>query len=467
MSKPPRISVIIPTYNRQDLLLLAIDSVRTQSFTDFEVVVVDDGSHDGTRPAVDGIADPRLRYVYQENRGLGAARNTGIECARGEYVAFLDSDDLFLPQCLAHHLQTLEGTADVGLAAGGWLVVDERGQALAARRPWKNAHRLDILAALRALNVVPSGVVVRRRWLIEIGGFADMRRAEDADLWLRLAQRGCRMVWTQQLVCAYRIHTGQMVQDGRSQKEAHLTVLDRFFAQADLPPSLLHEREHAYASAYLLGVWREYGANQIEDARQSLARAIELDPSLIEGQFPGAANALVGWAADPIAGDPTGYIERVLADLPPVAGRLSALRRRLVHMAVVRAAVDAVEVNNLPLARRYLANAYAAGYRLEEDASLLVALATDAARGCEDNQEAIIERFFTSFPPGARRITQLRRKALGRLHMARCFDAIASSDRRTARRLAWRGIRYDPSWLRNRGVLSILAKPSNTHTGIE
>jgi hypothetical protein len=455
----PRMSVVVPTYNRARLAAQAIDSVLAQSMAEFEIVVVDDGSSDDTRQVVAAYDDPRIRYVYQDNAGLGAARNTGIAHAQAEYIAFLDSDDLFLPEGLARQLATLESAGDIGLVAGGWLVVNELGQAMAARRPWRTSPRLDVDAALRALNVVPSGVVVRKSWLTEVGGFANMRRAEDSDLWLRLAYRGCRMAWTEHSVCAYRIHTGQMVRDGRSQKEAHLVSLDQFFAQADLPVALEQERPRIYAAAFLAGAWREYGANQIEDARRSLARAIELDPSLMEGMFPGLANALAGWAADPSAGDPTAYIERVLANLPPAAARLSALRQRFVSLAVVRAAVDAVEVDNLPLARRYLAGAHTAGYRLEEDPSLLVELAADAARSRQGDQEAIIQRLFASFPPEAQRIPGLRRKTLGRLHMARCFSALSDGNRREARRSAWRGVLYDLTWLKNRGVLSLLVKP--------
>ena len=99
----PEFSVIIPVYNRTDLLKRAVGSVLRQDFQDFEVLVIDDGSAVDIKTIVDAFADPRIRYHRQSNRGASAARNAGIDRATGKYVAFLDSDDVFLP----HHLATM------------------------------------------------------------------------------------------------------------------------------------------------------------------------------------------------------------------------------------------------------------------------------------------------------------------------------------------------------------------------
>src|SRR5438132_3254976 len=96
---PPAVSVIVPTFQRREYVVRAVGSVLAQTYEDFELIVVDDGSTDGTGEALAGL-DGRLRYLWQENRGTGAARNTGLRLARGEIVAFLDSDNRWLP----HHL---------------------------------------------------------------------------------------------------------------------------------------------------------------------------------------------------------------------------------------------------------------------------------------------------------------------------------------------------------------------------
>jgi glycosyltransferase involved in cell wall biosynthesis len=98
---PGLVSVIIPCYNRADIVRYTLDSVLAQNYRNFEAIVVDDGSTDNTRSVVAGYTDPRIQYVYRENGGLSAARNSGLNAARGEFVAFLDSDDGWHPWKLA------------------------------------------------------------------------------------------------------------------------------------------------------------------------------------------------------------------------------------------------------------------------------------------------------------------------------------------------------------------------------
>jgi GT2 family glycosyltransferase len=113
----PTVSVVIPTYNRAELLTRAIDSVLAQTYEDFELVVVDDGSTDDTEEVVTGYDDERVRYLpHETNRGANPARNTGIEAAEGEYVAFLDSDDEWRPRKLEAQLDRLDGTDDDWIA---------------------------------------------------------------------------------------------------------------------------------------------------------------------------------------------------------------------------------------------------------------------------------------------------------------------------------------------------------------
>src|SRR5580704_7462786 len=113
----PFFSVIVPVYNRSDTLAAALGSVFAQTDQDFEIIVVDDGSIDNPQAVVDAIADPRIRFLRQANRGGGHARNVGIDLARGDFVAFLDSDDIFLPRHLESMRRLLAGTeATVGYA---------------------------------------------------------------------------------------------------------------------------------------------------------------------------------------------------------------------------------------------------------------------------------------------------------------------------------------------------------------
>ncbi|MFQ5415084.1 MAG: glycosyltransferase family 2 protein [Phycisphaerae bacterium] len=126
----PRVSVVIPTYNRRDMLPRALDSVIRQTFHDWEIVLVDDGSTDGTSELVGRYAQklgPRLRYRYQSNTGCGGARNAGIDASRGALVAFLDADDEYLPRKLERQIALFELRPELGLVYSDYAYIDTRG----------------------------------------------------------------------------------------------------------------------------------------------------------------------------------------------------------------------------------------------------------------------------------------------------------------------------------------------------
>jgi glycosyltransferase involved in cell wall biosynthesis len=132
MTDAPHFSVVIPVYNRADALAVALNSVLAQSEQDFEIIVIDDGSMDQPQPVVEQFADPRIRFVRQDNRGGSAARNAGIDRARGRFIAFLDSDDRFLPDHLATMRRLLGGKS--GVVGYARMVVD-RGDGRSFLKP--------------------------------------------------------------------------------------------------------------------------------------------------------------------------------------------------------------------------------------------------------------------------------------------------------------------------------------------
>jgi len=184
----PLISVIIPTFNRRDFLVAAVDSVVSQTFGDFELIVVDDGSTDGTGDVMARYAD-RVIYVVQENRGVSAARNHGIDLARGEYISFLDSDDLWMPTKLEKQVKFFQGhpSAQVCYTDELWI---RRGRQVNPRKRhakhsgWIYAHCLPLCI------ISPSSVCLRREVLDTVGYFdPELPVCEDYDLWLRVAAR--------------------------------------------------------------------------------------------------------------------------------------------------------------------------------------------------------------------------------------------------------------------------------------
>jgi glycosyltransferase involved in cell wall biosynthesis len=183
--RSPRVSVVVPTFQRRDLVQEALASIVSQTYRDFEVIVVDDGSTDGTREALAGWGD-QIQYSWQPNRGAAAARNTGLELARGELVAFLDSDDLWLP----HHLQT----ALAALARFPEAVLASTAPCRPpVDRPWEEPELVEPYPRLFVEHFVGwiQSCVIARDELVAIGGFDERLRAgEDTDAVMRLGIRG-------------------------------------------------------------------------------------------------------------------------------------------------------------------------------------------------------------------------------------------------------------------------------------
>jgi glycosyltransferase involved in cell wall biosynthesis len=275
------VSVIIPTHNRREFLPSAIASVLGQSFMDWELLVVDDGSQDDTADVVEPfLLDPRVRYVSQTQQGRSVARNRGIQMAQGKWVAFLDSDDRYLPNCLQDHLNTTAEQPNLAMTIGGYEYIDEFDQRLGERRPWDES-KLSPSAWLFNCLAMPGSVLVARPWLEHIGGFdPGCEIAEDWDLFLRLAHAGGIMAWAKAMVCQYRQHRASSIHDTARHRDGSLRALDKFFRRPDLPGEIAGLASQAKAWVYVVFARRAFAAGLAESALQDLQHALDLDPAL-------------------------------------------------------------------------------------------------------------------------------------------------------------------------------------------
>ncbi len=185
----PRVSVIIPTFNRAHLLGATLESVRAQTFADYEIILVDDGSTDDTSAQFKNSRDP-IRYLQTTHAGQGVARNFGMASARGEYIAFLDSDDLWHARFLEKMTAALEANQSVGLVYCDYATFDSSGIIAPAYLPPEHKLRGNIFPTLLESNFISTGALLIRRECFErVGGFdASLPLVEDWDLWLRLAR---------------------------------------------------------------------------------------------------------------------------------------------------------------------------------------------------------------------------------------------------------------------------------------
>lgn len=218
----PTVSVIVPVYNVERYVADAIASVLAQTWTDFELLAIDDGSSDRSAEIIRGFSDPRIRLIAQSNRGLAGARNAGIRHARGRYLAFLDSDDLWHPEKLARHLEHLEARPEVGVSYCPSEFIDDEGRRLGyfqspklrgieardvlLRNPVGNGSapviRRETFAAIRYVKLHDG---VSEDWYFD----ESFRQSEDIECWMRIAlTTPWRFEGIAEALTLYRVNAG-------------------------------------------------------------------------------------------------------------------------------------------------------------------------------------------------------------------------------------------------------------------
>jgi glycosyltransferase involved in cell wall biosynthesis len=244
----PLISVVIPVYNNESTIQETIESVLTQSFSELELIVINDGSQDSTLKIVSSILDPRLKVFSYPNGGLAATRNRGISHASGEYISFIDADDLWTPDKLEAQFKALQVNPQAAVAYSWTDWIDESGQFL---RPGGHISvKGDVFATLLVRDFVESGSnpLIRAEALAEVGGFDESLPAvEDWDMWLRLAAR-YEFVCVPSPQILYRVSSSSMSSNVWKMEAGSLQVIERAFAVA--PESLQHLKREVLGSRY-------------------------------------------------------------------------------------------------------------------------------------------------------------------------------------------------------------------------
>lgn len=250
----PKISVIVPAFNAMDYLPETIKSVLEQTFTDFEILIINDGSSDNIVEWTTQISDPRVKLISQGNQGLAGARNTGITCSEGDYIAFLDADDLWHPTKLEKQVQYLDLNPGIGVVNTWVINIDEQGKLDSS--VCKTNSEGEVWEKLLQENIVLCGsVVMVRRICFEMVGVFDQNlpAAEDWDMWIRIAAQHQFSVLREPLVF-YRQHSSSMSSNLNHHLQWRLAVIDKTFTQ--VPPEFQHLKNKAYGLAYLSSAWK-------------------------------------------------------------------------------------------------------------------------------------------------------------------------------------------------------------------
>jgi glycosyltransferase involved in cell wall biosynthesis len=273
----PRVSVIVPTYNREAFIGIALESVVDQTFPDFEILVVDDGSTDGTEQILEQIQDQRIIYLRQEHSGLPAvARNTGLRHARGEYIAFLDSDDLWTADKLAVQVAYMDSHPEIGLSyANSYQFVEDPGRCLSELilHPGEGLSGR-VFDRLYGNQRIPNLTVMIQASVVDTVGLFDedehLKANEDYEYWLRIAEK-YPIGYIDQPLAKYRQHLGGISKATIATCRAKLALIEKLDVLYSDFVARHPDRRAEWISRIHYRLGRAYlHKGQIREARQHL-----------------------------------------------------------------------------------------------------------------------------------------------------------------------------------------------------
>jgi glycosyltransferase involved in cell wall biosynthesis len=282
----PLISVIIPVFNGETTIQETIESVLNQTIKDLELLVINDGSQDGTVEIIERIPDSRIQIFSYPNAGQSTSRNRGIELAKGDYISFIDADDLWTPDKLEAQLNALQANSKAAVAYSWTDWINESSQLLG--KGSYNTEQGEVFAKLLLNDFVANGsnVLIRRDALTEVGGFdSSVTPAEDWDLWLRLAAR-YEFVAVRSPQILYRISPHSASFNVWKMEASSLQVIDKAFAAA--PQSLQYLKPQCLGNRYKYLTFKAIEGYPERSkgiaAIRFLWNAIKNDPSLLRAK---------------------------------------------------------------------------------------------------------------------------------------------------------------------------------------
>ncbi|ABA20467.1 Glycosyl transferase, family 2 [Trichormus variabilis ATCC 29413] len=292
----PTISVIIPAYNAERTILATISSVQQQTFSDFELIIINDGSTDRTLELIQNIQDERLKIFSYENGGLPVARNRGISLASGEFIAFLDADDLWTPDKLELQLAALQQNPEAGVAYSWTYFMDEQGK---SSIPGVSLFfEGDVQANLLVNNFLASGSnpLVRKQAIESVGDFdSNYKACEDWDYWLRLSADWNFVVVRKHQIFYRQSATSMSSTKVKNMEDNGLLVIEKTFQSVKPELQYLKNQSLAWIYQYSTQQYLKQNINNIEavrHAREKLWQAIRLHPPILLANY---AQDLIIW----------------------------------------------------------------------------------------------------------------------------------------------------------------------------
>lgn len=455
----PQVSVIIPVYNGAKHLGEAIQSVLDQSYTDFELIIVDDASQDDTLDVVRHFDDPRLKcIVHEQNRGVDQARKTGLRVSAGEIIAFLDQDDLFHPEKLAAHVELFKANPEIGFTYNAYFNLNHSSATI--RDIWRPPQFITLADLVLGFPVPPSVWVLRRDWALreELWDESTFFRGREIVFCSRLFMAGCKFAMVNRALNYRRYHSGRVFDNLAAKCEAELTCQEIVFADPRCPDGVLALRNIAAANIYLLWAYVAFVQEETGLGQEYVRKAVHLHPPLINGEPCGLTKFLLIYSIDDEDASHEALLGKIFDQFPSELATVSHQYRWAVSHGYLLKGTRAVMWDRQEDGRRYFDQAVRLGAQIDEPvmqtvtAQLLdyeVEFGADATDKVVRDLAQCLERI------DSRDSVRLLR---GRYLLNRAFRSYRTGEYGRVPGDVFQAVIRNPKYLANRGVLSILLR---------
>jgi glycosyltransferase involved in cell wall biosynthesis len=453
------VSIIIPTHNRADLMIQAVNSALNQTYPSIEVILVDDGSTDST-PATALNFGSRIRYIRQENAGVSTARNHGFVQSQGEYVCFLDDDDVYFADKIALQVSLLKRHHDAPAANGNYFYMDQDGTLLShnSMLPVQDTFRNLLLSDF----IWMSAPLIRRDALMKTGVFNPaFSLGADIDLWLRLSQLG-DFVCVQKPIGAYRIHPGSMVTKAALAEHDCIRILHSAYTHLSSSPEdqLLKKRSEAQWRIWLGTNYLINGL--IQDFQRNFKQAAECAPALFADRAF-ITKRLSEEALSYRVSDARSFCARLFQNLPDELDFIRPYYDEIAANIDLLAAIQDATLGKRDAGQPTFVTVLEKNPALQRNPGLLRSMLIEAAMCHPTGSKAFVQGIRATVPSNNQHLLRLLEEVMHDAEVWEGFVAFQNGMYTEARSKLFAGILHRPSWLKNKGIASVFVRSMFAH----
>ena len=453
----PKVSIIIPAYNNAIYLGEAISSCLAQTYTNIEVMVVNDASPDNTTEVVKAFDDDRIKYiVHKKNKGLSAARNTGIRASTGEYIALLDGDDIFHPKKVELHLEFLEKHPEIGVTYNPRFELNHSAKTI--RELWRPPLTVSLVDLAFGFPFGPSDMVLRREWAFQVNLFDEryVYVGEDLDFNCRLALAGCKFASVDRALNYRRYYSDRVIRDFPVYVKNTLQPLIEIINNPNCPVEILNVKDKVFSSHLLLLSMIAFVQDDNALGREYCLSAVRYNPSILIGNPSKLLETMIDYSVEDESKSHEQILRRLTNQLSSEFVELNNHYNWAVARGYLLRGVRAIIWGRNQDGQDHFMNAIKLGAHVDQALSARIIaqlldfeteFGLDASRPVIQNLSIYLERI------GGR---SLLHRIIGGFFISQAFRSYRVGNYTNTVNTVIKAAVEDPKLLSNRGVVSIL-----------